>query len=303
MTQVAKKDQPDLFHGQAISDLSAYREDVDLMSHPFFSLEKGRTEPMILDAEIRTAGSNTPVRTFAKITGADYGIASVWDNDVMIYLRTLVAYAMNRGEPVSRRMRFHVHDLLKATRRGTGKASYDGLRAALMRLQATSIVTNVSADGWQKDRGASWIDSFEFITRTTASGKVVMAACEVVVSEWAFAMMSRANRMLAIDQAYFDITGGLERRLYGIIRKHLGQQPAFHIGLERLRELCGSTREMRKFRYDIRKIVDRQSIPGFTLELTNDHRPPAIAAASGTSVRVLKREYLVARPTIAILHR
>lgn len=291
MNGVVKKLQPDLFHAQAIHGLTSFRDDVDLMSHPFSSIEKGRTEAMVLVD--RTARAETRI----KVTGADYGIATVWDNDILIYLRTQVAIAMNRGEAPTRRMRFNVYDLLRATKRGTGKTGYEAFRSALQRLKATTIITNISADGLTLDQGVNWINDYTFVSRTTAGGRIVMSACEIEVSEWTWQMMQQARRMLAIDQAYFEITGGLERKLYGILRRHLGQQSIWHIGLERLQELTGSSAPAKKFRYNMRRIVSEQSIPGFVLELTNDHRPPDVAKASPVPVSSRSgKEYLIVRP-------
>lgn len=290
MSSLVSKDHPDLFQAPTIHGISSFREDQDLMSHPFSSIEKGRTEPMVL------RDSNGKTKTHIRVTGADYGIATVWDNDILIYLRTQVAIAMNRGETPSRRMRFNVYDLLRATKRGHGKASYDGFKAALARLKATTIITNITADGVSLDQGVNWINDYTFVAATRKNGDVVMGACEVEVSEWTWKMMSSARRMLAIDQAYFDITGGLERKLYGIIRKHLGQQSVWHVGLERLQELTGSSSTSRKFRFNIRKIVAKQSIPGVMLELTSDYRPPDVADASPVMAYKGKREYLIARP-------
>lgn len=289
--------QPDLFLTRSLSGISSLRDDVDIMSHPFLALEKGRTKPM--EFETREGAMRARIR----VTGADYGIASQWDNDPLIYLRTAVIAAINAGEPVNRRMRFPVYDFLKTTKRGTSGRSYEHFNGTLQRLKATSIITNISNNGWTKDLGVSWIDSYEFITKPTSKGDI-MAGCEVLVSEWAFAMMTDAKRALTVDPAYFDLSGALERKLYGIVRKHCGNQRVWWIGVEKLRDLCGSTREVYKFRHELRKIVERQSIPGYVLELSDRtpdiggvKLPPALVSPPATS----RMNFLVVRPAVKLI--
>lgn len=292
--------QPDLFHPRSLQDLPSLRDDLDLMSHPFFALEKGRTEPMEFNGMVGTT------KTHVKITGSDYGIANQWDNDILIYLRAGVIDAINAGHTPSRRMRFAVYDCLRATKRGISGRSYERFGQALQRLKATSIITNVSQAGWTSDRGVSWIDSYEFVTRETARGNM-MAACEIEVSEWAFKMMTDVKRALTVDPAYFDITGALERKLYGIARKFCGNQRGWSVGLEKLRDICGSTRPVYRFRKEIHEISERQTIPGYSIELSE--RPADIGGVRSSDIRLVtpatntlkNMKFVVVRPRYKLI--
>jgi plasmid replication initiation protein len=122
-----------------------------------------------------------------------------------------------------------------------------------------------------------------------------MASCEVVVSDWLFSLFVNSRRALAIESAYFDLQGGLERKLYGIVRKHLGQQSVWTIGLDTLKDLCGVRRDVRRFTYDLKKIVER-GLPGFELEITREPRGLKVVGPPRPS----KRAYLVVRPRRAI---
>ena len=290
MSNLVVKKQPDLFHTPAIYDQGVFRDDMDIMVNPFLSVEKKRTKPII---HKETSGKT---RTSIIVTGADYGIATVYDNDILIYLRTQVAIAMARGETPTRRMRFNIYDLLRAIKRGTGQAQYKGVKEALQRLKATTIITNISADGILLDQGVNWINDYLLVAKTLKNGKVVMCACEVEISEWTWKMFLNTRRMLAIDQAYFDISGALERRIWAIVRKHLGQQQSWHVGFDRLQELTGSSSPPRKFKFMVKKIIERNDLPGIHLELTSDYRPPAIASASPVVMTKGKREYILCRP-------
>ena len=43
--------------------------------------------------------------------------------------------------------------------------------------------------------------------------------------DWFYTSVLDNALVLTIDRAYFDLTGGLERWLYRIVRKHAGSQP------------------------------------------------------------------------------
>ena len=48
---------------------------------------------------------------------------------------------------------------------------------------------------------------------------------ELILPDWFYAGVLDRGLMLTIDRAYFALTGGVERWLYRIVRKHGGHQP------------------------------------------------------------------------------
>ena len=77
--------------------------------------------------------------------------------------------------------------------------------------------------------------------------------------------------MLTIDRAYFDLTGGLERWLYRLVRKHGGrQQGGWSFDLAHLHAKSGGLSPLKHFAYDLRRIVHRQALPGYQLIITRD---------------------------------
>ena len=66
----------------------------------------------------------------------------------------------------------------------------------------------------------------------------------------------------------------MERRFYEIARKHCGAQPAWKIGLELLRDKCGSSSTTKEFRRLLGKIIDDDSqhdhMPDYSFTVTND---------------------------------
>src|SRR4051812_49607259 len=89
-----------------------------------------------------------------------------------------------------------------------------------------------------------------------------MAGIEVTLNDWMFRAIVKDRRVLTTNPRYFGLTMGLERRLYELARKHLGQQPIWQIGLPRLAEKCGSRRGLRQ-----QKAAD--------VEIMGGGRPPA----------------------------
>ena len=62
----------------------------------------------------------------------------------------------------------------------------------------------------------------------------------------------------------------LERRIYEIARKHCGNQKKWHIRLSKLQEKTGSNAPLKKFRLNIRQIIEDDETPFYRIELTDD---------------------------------
>ena len=65
----------------------------------------------------------------AGIKPGERGIASIWYKDVLIYLSSLINAKIERGEEVSRTVRIAAYDMLRVTRRHTGKNGYQEICA------------------------------------------------------------------------------------------------------------------------------------------------------------------------------
>ena len=125
--------QLDLFTGVG-GDISA-RDAQDLMAWPFFSLAKSkRVKPI----DFRMGEVSILVEA-----AAEHGMATIWDADVLIWVASQIVEARDAGRPTSRLIAATPHEILAFTRRGTGKAGYDRLKAALDRLQSTTVATSI----------------------------------------------------------------------------------------------------------------------------------------------------------------
>ena len=78
--------------------------------------------------------------------------------------------------------------------------------------------------------------------------------------------MLDAALVLTIDPAYFRLTGGIERWLYRLVRKHGGKQACgWQLDFRYLHQKSGSTAKPYDFACDLRALVARQSLPGYVL--------------------------------------
>jgi len=180
-------------------------------------------------------------------------------------------------------MRFKAHDLLVATNRQTSGRGYELLRDALRRLQGTQIETNLKQGGKEYFRVFGLIDSAE-IVKETRDGRMIDV--EITLSDWVFDAIEN-NHVLTLNRQYFFLRKPLERRLYEIARKHCGAQSTWKIGLDVLRNKCGSGSTLKEFRRLIGKIIedDREHnhMPDYTFELDGDNvqvRPKKVTLQS-----------------------
>ena len=117
----------------------APRDAQDLMAWPFFSLAKSkRVRPI----DFRMGEVSILVEATA-----EHGMATIWDADVLIWIASQIVEARDAGRATSRLIAATPHEILAFTRRGTGKASYDRLKAGLDRLQSTTIATHTAGGG------------------------------------------------------------------------------------------------------------------------------------------------------------
>ncbi len=246
--------QLDLFVG-AGSDIAA-RDAQDLMAWPFFSLAKTkRVKPI----DFRMG----EVAILVEAT-AEHGMATIWDADVLIWVASQIVEARDAGKATSRLIAATPHEILTFTRRGTGKAGYERLKAALDRLQSTSIATSIRHAGAPRRRRFSWIN--EWRERLDDNGRAL--GIEMIVPDWLYEGVLDRALVLTIDPAYFALTGGLERWLYRIVRKHGGKQKGgWSFDISHLHAKSGALSPLKRFAFEVRAIVRRQSLPGYNLAL------------------------------------
>ncbi|MBL8598934.1 MAG: replication initiator protein A [Devosia sp.] len=241
---------------EALSGDVPPRDQRDLMAHPFFSLSKSRRI-----APIHYEAGDVELQVYAV---AEHGMATIWDADVLIWAASQILAAQDRGLPTSRFFRFTPYQLLNAIGRTTGARSYFLIKGALTRLQSTVIRTNIRhGEHWRRQQ-FSWINEWEELA--TRSGRI--EGMEFVLPEWLYQGIIDRRLVLAIDPDYFALTGGIERWLYRIARKHAGRQAhGWRFELRHLHAKSGSLARYSDFAIDVRAIARRQPLPGYLIAM------------------------------------
>jgi plasmid replication initiation protein len=254
MTIRAGRLQLDLF--RSIPGDIAPRDSQDLMAWPFFSLAKSkRTRPI----DFRLGDTWILVEATA-----EHGMATIWDADVLIWAASQIVEARDAGRPTSRLMATTPHEILTFIGRGTGRDNYDRLKAGLDRLQSTTIATSIRQPQQRRRHRFSWVN--EWKERLDDTGRPL--GIEMILPDWFYAGVLDQALVLTIDRAYFDLTGGLERWLYRIVRKHGGRQAGgWSFDVAHLHLKSGVLSPLKRFAFELRGIVARQPLPGYTLSL------------------------------------
>ena len=244
------REQLDLF--RALPGDIAPRDSQDLMAFPFFSLAKSRrTAPIDFRAggiTIRVAGTQ------------EHGLATIWDADILIWAASQIVEARDAGIPTSRLMQVRPYEILRFIGRGTSLRDYQRLKAALDRLQSTSVATSIRETTGRRLHRFSWINEWKEL----ADARGTPLGIELILPDWFYAGVLDAALVLTIDPAYFKLTGGIERWLYRVVRKHGGKQPGgWQFDFRHLHKKSGSTAEPYYCACDPRALAGRRSLPGY----------------------------------------
>jgi len=255
-SRLAHQDTPQLELFRARSGSFAVRDAQDLMAYPFFSLAKSKRLTPI-DFRAGTIG----IRVEAV---PEHGMATIWDADILIWAASQIVNARDAGLRSSRLMATTPYEILTFIGRGVGLRDYDRLKAALDRLQSTTIATSIRQPTERRMHRFSWIN--EWKECSDRRGRPL--GIELILPDWFYAAVLDDALVLTIDRAYFDLTGGLERWLYRLVRKHGGKQSrGWSFDFPYLHAKSGSLSPLKHFAYDVRDIVRRQPLPGYRLAI------------------------------------
>jgi plasmid replication initiation protein len=192
----------------------------------------------------------------------EHGMATIWDAEVLSWAASQILAAQDRGLPTSDFFRFTPYQLLIAIGRATGNPEYELLKGALTRLQSTVIRTTIRHGRHWRRQPFSWVNEWEQLT--SRAGRC--EGMEFVLPEWFYQGVLDGRLILAIDPAYFALSGGIERWLYRVARKHAGRQrDGWRFKLRHLHAKSASLARFSDFALDIRRIVARQPLPSYLL--------------------------------------
>lgn len=250
----SEREQLDLFRAQPAEDM-ALRDAQDLMAYPFFSLAKSRR---IVPIRFQAGAVSLTVEGVP-----EHGIATIWDADVLIWAASQIVQARDEGKVTSRLMAATPYEILRFAGRGTAPKDYRMLRASLDRLQSTTVLTSIRQAGKRMHR-FSWINEWQEHVRPDGRSDGV----ELILPDWFYCGVVDDALVLTLDPAYFRLTGGIERWLYRLVRKHGGHQPGgWRFELRYLHLKSGSLQRYRDFALHLRMLAARQTLPGYHLAI------------------------------------
>ena len=258
--------QPDLFTAN-YADIPI-RDQRDTMERPFFSLAK---KPRLTPIEYQVGD------VWVEVTGnPKFGIATIWDADILIWASTQVTEAIDRGLPPSRVIRFHPYHLLKSVRRPVGGDHYRRLREALERLTHTAVRTNIRAEGRKKSASFHWLEGWSEVVDEKTGDTTGMT---ITLPDWLYSGIVTKGGVLTIHEDYFLLTGGIERWLYRVARKHAGSQElGWQFTMRQLYEKSGSAARFSDFALDVRRVVESDGLPEYTQSLHRNEEGDEIVA-------------------------
>ena len=231
------------------------------MEHPFFSLSKRKN----CQQRVYTSPDGKAKVT---VTPTIAGMPTIWDKDLLIYAATLIREEILKGNmgPENRPIKIDVWNYLESTVKSDNADQYKEVAKAVKRLHGCTIETDIETNGTRYEEGFHLLDSYRIATKTK-TGKI--ASLEIKLCDWLYGAIYNAEQeMLSINRDYFKLTGGIERRLYELARKHCGNQPYWKVSIPVLWEKSGSQGELKKFRYSVFKgQVDLGTLPDYLVEL------------------------------------
>ena len=251
--------QFDLFIASA-SDVSPKAQQ-ELMSRNWFSLAKQkRIEPI----------EHTFADSWVKITGnPKHGVATIFDNDILIFVIAQYMSAMNNGMQTGRRFQFTGYEFFQFIgRKKFGGKGYNDLWKSLERLHNTFVETNIRLDGNTRHHSFNWLSE---IKQNVENGRHV--GYEIVIPEWLYNSVVNEKLVLTLDAGYFDIKGGLARWLYLFARKTSGWQVGgWSESIESIYRKSGSKSTLSDFKRQIKNILKEKSLLGYKVNELDIHK-------------------------------
>jgi len=240
----------------------------DVMWRPFFALSnKPRFEPIVYSSEnveIMIVGSKP------------FGIATVFDADILMWLISQVVEAKDKGEVPSPQVDFKPYDCLRGIRRDTGGRQYKLLMNALRRLHSTTVVTSIrkrdqtslsKADTHILEAGFHWVEAYG-VHRKEHNGKETIDGITAVLPNWIYRAVTNQKNVLTFDEDYLLLKSGLDRAFYMIARKHVGRQKYYSLTMEQLHEKTGSEMIFSHFCREARKRLQLNGLPEYFMMLS-----------------------------------
>ena len=232
------------------------RDMMEVMEYPYLSLSKNRKSPIHYERET----PNGIIKIKVSCHPPHY-VASIYDWDIIMFVESKIQEILNSSSDIPpRTLIIPRHELLKSLHKHDGNKQNKDLHASLTRLKTTVIETSVRNEDRKYDC-FGWLDSWGYTERKD------IKEIKITLSQWLYDGICQKGALLKVKPEYFEITSGLKKFLYRTARKHVGtQNNSWTISLETLYEKSAVERDLRKFKYDLKKVVSDNDIPNYFLE-------------------------------------
>ncbi|WP_367197482.1 replication initiator protein A [Amorphus sp. 3PC139-8] len=279
-TPPANDNQLDFFV-PALHDIPV-KDGVGLMDIAVFRLSRRQRR----NAEILRHETNKAV---IEVSSGAYGMATIDDYDIVLMAISHLAdavkrYRQGRGPKPGKVFRPHSAEVLKFRRSTTGGKQYADVERALDRLNTTRIkITGKNRHSRLRDSdGFGLIERYRVVSRTD-TGRIGLI--EITIPDWIYdgVMTHKTPEILTVNPDYFLIRGGLARFIYRLARKAAGVDTASY-SFRSIYARSGSTRQYRKFCFDLRCLIAANDLPDYRLTEIQGQDGPMLhmAACFGT---------------------
>lgn len=230
-----------------------------LMSFPFFSLSKSKRFEPIEYNDGRVKVSVLP--------NVKDGMATIWDADILWWLVLQLIAKRDDGKQPEPVIVFKPYELLKYLGKSTGGSDYEALKKSLQRLSSTTIRCNLKNETARLESNFHWLDAVEVLEK---GDERLMA---VRVSSWLYRLAIQPQELLKLSDNYFKISGGLERWLYLLARKHAGRQRKGYVfTMRQLYERSSSKSSYTVFAKSVRKAASKNRLPEYQIIIFRDEK-------------------------------
>ena len=198
------------------------------------------------------------------------GMASIYDYDIVMMMISHLNEAVKRfrqgnAKLPSNRLKTTSASIFAFCGHRAGGATYKALEGALDRLQGTTIKITDDGRGKNKRRTGYFplLAGAEIISETNSGSP---SSLELIIPDWIYEGVMRSKRpdVLTISPEYFRLKQSLARFIYRLARKSAGTSEAVY-GFWSIYERSGSSRDYKKFVYDLRGVIKKNALPDYRL--------------------------------------
>lgn len=209
---------------------------------------------------------------FVEVSSGPYGMASVWDYDIVLMAVSHLTEAMNRyrdgkGEKPSQIFRPHIGDVLKFCRKDNGGNQKDAVAGALQRLQTTYVGierTNMLRGEMRTvTEGENLIGPSKIISNAKTKK---IEYIEIKLADWMYDEITKGTKpdVLTVHPDYFLRESGIGRFVYRLARKAAGKDSALW-GFKTIYERSGSNGTLKEFNRLLRELIADNDLPEYSL--------------------------------------